>query len=224
MLSPDLDPKNFCPAHGFCVSLCQEVIARAACLYLTDPQETALYTLLAAKGEGAYTRLVISNGVCAEKLVMYMSAGAIRLCAPLKQNYPAGSSLIYETTQEAISDMVACATAEAAEPTEEDQVPKIQGQKFTGFDENGAPCYEAIPPDCEFIVDGKKITISDGVITCCDVPADEMSETCEDGTYCGINSITLKDGKITSISACEFSKSSTESKNIDPSAAGVATC
>ena len=72
-----LDPKLFCPLYGFCEKTQETATAGSASLSLTPNLQSALSMALTAKGEGAYARLMLTNGITSEEVVYQLTSGVI---------------------------------------------------------------------------------------------------------------------------------------------------
>ena len=192
-----LDPKLFCPLYGFCEKTQETATAGSASLSLTPNLQSALSMALTAKGEGAYARLMLTNGITSEEVVYQLTSGVINAVTTPSSDYPSCSKLFYETTKDVVSDLIACLT-DTTDTTVAGSIPDI---KIEGFDRvtdtDGNLCFEAQVPDCEWKSGTHRIASVNGRITSCEPLA--ANEIIEDGIYTAVESITVVNGCITNI-------------------------
>lgn len=217
-----LDPKLFCPLYGFCEKTQEQATAGFVSTSVTPSLSLVLNTFLAAKGEGAYTRLLLTNGITSEEVVYQLNAGAVGAVTEVTQHYPSCSKLYYETTKDVIADLMACVTEEESETTT-GTTPitiKIEGHSST-VDEDGALCFTADVPDCEWKSGTHRIKSVNGRIVGCEaLPANEVIA---DGIYTAIDSITVVDGCITNITKGSAASALGSCNTCDAADAGTST-
>ena len=194
MLIPNTPPSLFCPMYGFCAKIQKVDPAAFACPLLSPSHEHALFTDLAVKGEGAYTRLMLSNGITHEEVTVQLHAGALRW-SPTERIWPCGTMVTYETTAATVADMMTTASQEATEEAAA-VADKIEGFTRT-LDEDGNPCYEKNAEDCSWKTGTHTIYSEAGKITRKEpLP---VSEVLRDGVHTNIQSITVRNGCIVAI-------------------------
>lgn len=197
-----LDCLKFCPMYGLCAKTSVAITADASCLPLGNADATALSMALSTKGEGAYTRLLLTNGISHEEVTVTLSNGKLvmqRGSNPLA--LPKCSTIWFEpATAATIKDLMCQCAAEDADPDEEDVagVAKIPGLVYTGTDENGQPCYEWEQKPCTWRNKTHELTWNGETIT--KEPL-ESSEILADAIYSYPKSITVVDGCVVKIEA-----------------------
>lgn len=200
MLIPNTPPSLFCPMYGFCAKIQRAMIGDSACPSLSQNHTHVLFMDLAVKGEGAYTRLMLSNGITHEEVTVQLHAGALRW-SPTTRIWPCGTMVTYETTQAAVADMIATAQQEDTEEAAA-VADKIEGHTRT-IDADGNVCYEKNVEDCSW-KSGTHTIFSEGGKIVRKAPL-TAAEVLADGVHTNIQSITVKNGCIVAIDSSQAS-------------------
>jgi hypothetical protein len=184
----------FCPLYGLCEKTSEAITAESSCVPLATDLIAALSTELSSKGEGAFTRLVLTNGIRHEEVTVTLSSGKLTMSRPANAAaWPACSKIMFEPATAATIQDLMCQTADAE--NESTPVPKIPGYTFSGYDDDGNPCFEQDPEVCSWRSKTHELTWNGTSISKEPLQATELLQ---DGVYENAT-ITVKDGCITAI-------------------------